>query len=66
MDEFKLWCYVEGDYTYFGVSVSPDHTIDELKERIYGKKEKAFIGCDTSDLYLKKVRYIMTSMSTSM
>jgi crinkler effector protein len=62
MGEFKLWCCVEGDCCYFGVPISPDYTIDDLRVQIYNKKKALFISCGDADLSLKKVRHIMISM----
>ena len=61
--ELTLWCYVEGDRNYFSVSIPPNHSIHELKTRIYAKRNNSFVGCDAMDLNLAKVRYITISVN---
>jgi len=56
---YALWCYVEGDNTYFPVVASPTVTIGDLKEKI---KEKNSHEVVAKDIRLWKVRYIMVSM----
>ena len=59
----ELWCYIEGERDIFSVSVSPNHTIDDLKKKICNEQHsKLTVQCSPSDLILKKVRYIMISM----
>jgi hypothetical protein len=62
MTETTLWCQIEGKLTFFGVSISLNATIDNLKTEIYNKTPNAFVGYDPSDLSLTKVCYIMISM----
>jgi len=61
MSKLELWCYLEGDRTYFPVYILPSQKIHDLKDAIYGKKDKSF-RCNAKDLTLTKVRYIMISM----
>jgi hypothetical protein len=62
MDGLTLWCYVQGDHTYFDVSISSSQTVSRLKEMIHTKRRSLFGSCDAPDLILLKVRYIMISM----
>ena len=62
----SLWCNVEGDNTYFCVTVQSTETIDDLRESIKKKKSNLLQGVDASGLTLTKVRYIMVSMRTLM
>ena len=62
MSMFNLWCYIQGKRNYFGVSISRDSTIDQLKREIYMTRREFFAGRDAPDLNLTKVRYIMFSM----
>jgi hypothetical protein len=58
-----LWGYIEDKHDIFGVSTSPEDTIDELKKQIYDEQRVQLIGpYSYSDLSLTKVRYIMISM----
>jgi len=66
MNELKLWCYIEGDRSYFNVSILSSQTIYDLQKRIHDERKKHFDRCDAADLILKKVRYIMISMRTLM
>jgi len=59
----KLWYYIDGKRSLSSVFVSPNETIDHLKEKIFKKAPNSFIRCDAADLILTKVRYIMTSMN---
>jgi len=61
MNELKLWCYFEGDISYFSVFISPSETIDDLRKLIYKEKDKS-IRCNAVELTLTKVRDIMISM----
>jgi len=61
MSNLKLWCYFDGDTSYFSVFISPSETIDDLRKLIYKEKDKS-IGCNAVDLTLTKVRYIIISM----
>jgi Crinkler effector protein N-terminal domain len=58
----ELWCYIEGKRDYFGVTISPKSTIDNLKTEIYNKYVQFIVQCSRSDLLLMKVHYIMISM----
>lgn len=59
----ELWCYIEGERDIFSVSMSPNHTIDDLKKQICDEQHSKLIAqCSPSDLTLKKVRYIVISM----
>jgi hypothetical protein len=63
----KLWYYIDDDIdrrNVSSVSVSPNETIDELKDKIFAKNPEAFAGCDAQNLILTKVRFIMVSMNT--
>ena len=51
----NLWCYIEGDGDIFGVSIPPDHKIDDLKKGIYNEAPSCFVGYDHVDLTLTKV-----------
>jgi len=55
-----LLCFIEGDPNIFRVSISPSHTIDDLKDEIYKKKYSS--SFDPKDLTLTKVRYIIVSI----
>ena len=61
-DMSKLWYYIHNKHNFSYVSVSPDETIDDLKEKIYRKSDQSFVGCNAPDLILTKVRYITISM----
>ena len=52
----KLWCYIEGECNIFSVSISPNRTIDALKNKVHDEQQ---VQCSPSDLILTKVRYIM-------
>ncbi len=43
--ELTLWCYVKGGHNYFPVSISPNHSIYELKRQIYAVGDNSFVGC---------------------
>ncbi len=58
----KLCCYVEGKRDIFGVSISPNSTIYDLKKKIYNAGSRTFVECDPMDLTLIKVCYIITFM----
>jgi hypothetical protein len=51
-----LWCYIEGDTSAFGLTVSLSITIDDLKNKILEKKNAFLQG--VNDLSLWKVRHI--------
>ena len=59
-----LWCCIEGERDIYSVSISPTHTIIDLKNEIYNgsSSSRSFVGCGAKDLTLRKVRYIMISM----
>ena len=61
MSNLKLWCYFDGDTSYFSVFISPSETIEDLTDEIYRKNDKS-IRCNAAHLTLTKVRYIMISM----
>jgi hypothetical protein len=54
----NLWCYIEGNGDIFGVSIPPDHKVDDLKKAIYNASEapSCFVGYDHVHLTLTKVR----------
>jgi hypothetical protein len=53
-----LLCCIEGERNIFGVSIPPNHTVDDLKNEIYKKGSyRSFVGCDPKDLILTQVRY---------
>ncbi len=59
----KLWGYIEGRRDIFGISISRDDTIDDLKKRIYDEHiVQLRVQYSHLDLTLMKVRYIMISM----
>ena len=58
----KLWVYIEGLKSPFSVSIEPQSTIHDLKQKIYDEEAKFIVECGPSELTLTKVRYIMTSM----
>ena len=59
----KLWCYIEGQRTYFEVSISPHCDVDDLKTQIFTEGfGKPFVRCNATDLTLTKVCYIMIFM----
>ena len=61
-DMAKLWYYIDDDITeriLSSVSVSPNETIDELKDKIFTKTHEAFPGYNAPNLILTKVRFIM-------
>jgi hypothetical protein len=55
----ELWCYIEGKRDVFSVSIPPNRRIDNLKNEIYNKRSRSFVGCDPKDLTLTKVCYFM-------
>jgi hypothetical protein len=59
----ELWCHIEGERDYFRVSISPNHTIHDLKEKIYDEQVRFIVECDSGRLALTKVRNIMVSGS---
>ncbi len=63
-DTSKLWFYIYGRPEVSSVSVSLNETINDLKEKIYGKYLNSFAGCDAPVLIITKVRFIMVSMNT--
>jgi len=52
-----LLCCIEGNPSIFRVSISPSHTIDDLKNEIYKKGSSRSL--DPKDLTLTKMRYTM-------
>lgn len=61
MEELELWCCLEGDCSYFQVSILPSKNIYALKEKIYNT-QRYQNTVRVQDLILHKVRYIMMSM----
>jgi len=57
-----LWCYIKGERDIFGATISPDRTIDGLKDTLKEKRSNRLSTVDAANLILTKVRYIMTSM----
>ena len=55
-----LFCWVFGDPQPFSVKISPEKTVDELKEAIVAKKPNRFQGIDADVLNLWK-KIITTS-----
>jgi len=52
----KLWYCIEGGSEIFTVSISPEHSIHDLREKI--KEERSnLLGVDAASLTLSKVRY---------
>ncbi len=52
----KLWYYIEGGSEIFSISISPDHTIHDLREQI--KEERSnLLGVNAASLTLSEVRY---------
>ena len=37
-EKLKLWCYIEGEYRCVRLSLSPDHTINDLQNQIYDEQ----------------------------
>jgi len=61
MEELELLCYLEGDCSYFQVSILPSTSIYALKEKIYNT-QRYQNTVRVQDLILHKVLYIMMSM----
>jgi len=60
---FSLWCYVQGDNTYFPVIASSAISIGVLQKMIKEEGKNGVLNSvDAKDLTLWKVRYIMVSM----
>ena len=50
----KLFCWIVGDEKPFSVKISPDDTVDDLKEAIVTKKPNRLQGIDADSLRLWK------------
>jgi hypothetical protein len=53
----KLWCHIEGDRDFFGVSISPRHTVDGLKKQIYDEHVRFIVECGSARLSHKGALY---------
>ncbi|KAF8490351.1 hypothetical protein F5888DRAFT_1129431 [Russula emetica] len=63
----ELWCYIQGERDYFRVSISPNHTINDLKKQIYDEQLVQFIvQCSPSDLTLTKVDIDLDAVENKM
>ena len=54
-----LFCWVLGDKSPFAVDISPEKTIDHLKQAIVARKPNRFHGIDADTLMLWK-KYIVS------
>jgi Crinkler effector protein N-terminal domain len=52
--ELKLFCWIFGDQQPFSVKISPDETVDDLKEAIVTKNPNRLQGIDAVSLRLWK------------
>jgi len=59
MADLDLLYYIHGKRNVLSVCVSSNENILFLKRKVYDEASRTFIGCDTPDLVLTKVRYIM-------
>ena len=55
-----LWCYIEGECDIFGVSISPNRTIHDMKKQIYDEERRPIDECAPTDLALAKVCYCVS------
>jgi|SRR6266404_7141312 len=63
----KFWCHTEGHHHIFSVFISPDGTIEDLKEQIYNKRVSFFTQRGFTKawrLTLTKVHYTMIPILT--
>jgi len=56
MADYDLWCYIEGDDTFFPVTAPLAISISALKFLIHAEKSNLLQGVDPSSFILSKVR----------
>ena len=47
MSQYRLWCYVAGDFTYFSIEIDSSECLDDLRELILDKRKSLL-----SDVYV--------------